>query len=119
MDDVLLVGFGASLGAILRYLISLWQPQWKLTIKGEPFPIATLMINLSGSFLLGLITSLQLARPLSFFLATGVCGGFTTFSTFNKELWTLLQKRDYLTFWIYLLTSYLGGFIMIFLGFNI
>lgn len=113
----LLAGLGAAIGAILRYTISLWQPQWHFYKGKELFPIATLMINLSGSLLLGFISAKQLAQPLQFFFATGVCGGFTTFSTFNKELFTLLRRRDYLSFSAYILLSYLGGFCAVVLGF--
>lgn len=113
----ILTGLGAAIGAVMRYIISFWQPKWHFYHGKEQFPIATLMINLSGSLLLGFLSAKQLAEPLQFFFATGVCGGFTTFSTFNKELFTLLRHHDYLSFGAYILVSYVGGFCAVVLGF--
>ena len=88
----LAVGFGAALGANLRYGVGLWAAaRWP-----GAFPWGTLLINLSGSLLLGLFLTLiaeRFAEPsqLRLFVATGVLGAYTTFSTFSAEAVGLLD----------------------------
>jgi fluoride exporter len=81
----LLVGLAAALGALARYLLDQAVSQR----SKSPFPWGTWVINISGSFILGLITGLALHHGLDAHvvtvLGTGVCGGYTTFSTFNFE----------------------------------
>ena len=86
---------GSGLGGGLRLLLSLLVQQ-KL---GPAFPWGTLAVNLSGSFALGALfavreRTLLLGGDLWLFLATGLCGGFTTMSTFSLETWALLRQRD-------------------------
>ena len=81
----ILVGLAAALGALARYLLDQAVAQkWE-----SSFPWGTWVINVSGSFILGLITGLALHHGLNAHvvtvLGTGVCGGYTTFSTFNVE----------------------------------
>ena len=91
MLGFLFVGIGGALGAMLRYAISL------IPYKQE-FPLLTLIINILGALLIGYITGLALKRDipqnLSLFLKTGLCGGFTTFSTFSLEAYNLLQNGN-------------------------
>ena len=83
------VGLGGFVGSVGRYLLSL------LPVRG-PFPLATLLTNLLGAVLIGLVVGLAgragLEERLLLFLKTGVCGGFTTFSTFSLETWQLAQQ---------------------------
>lgn len=81
----ILVGLAACLGAVARYLVDQAVAQkWE-----SSFPWGTWVINVSGSFILGLVTGLSLHHGLSAHvvsvLGTGICGGYTTFSTFNVE----------------------------------
>ena len=81
----ILVGLAAALGALARYLLDqAVARKWE-----SAFPWGTWVINISGSFILGLITGLALHHGLGAHvvtvLGTGVCGGYTTFSTFNFE----------------------------------
>jgi CrcB protein len=81
----ILVGLAAALGAVARYLVD-----QAVANKWEPaFPWGTWVINVTGSFILGLLTGLALHHGLSVHvvsvLGTGICGGYTTFSTFNFE----------------------------------
>lgn len=85
MWNVILVGTGGFIGTTLRYLIGLIP--YKQSID---FPIKTLCINIIGSFLIGLIAAYTLKnhefnQSLQLFLKVGVCGGFTTFSSFALE----------------------------------
>ena len=83
MPAVLFVGLGGSLGAMARYGVGLALPA-----RGG-FPLATLLVNFLGSFLIGILAGLaernRMNDALSLFLKTGVCGGVTTFSTFSLE----------------------------------
>ena len=105
MLGFLFVGIGGALGAMLRYAISL------IPYKQE-FPLLTLIINILGALLIGYITGLTLKRDipqnLSLFLKTGLCGGFTTFSTFSLEAYNLLQNGNYVCAAFYILLSLLG-----------
>lgn len=86
MSRFLLVCLGGAIGTGARYLVALWAPR----AFGTAFPYATLIVNALGSFLLGAIMHLGLTTTLlsptaRLVLATGVMGGFTTYSTFNYE----------------------------------
>lgn len=93
MGNLLLVGAGGALGAMGRYGLSLlpWQ--------GE-LPLLTLTTNLLGAILIGLIAGLagqgRISPGWTLFWKAGVCGGFTTFSTFSLESLTLLEKGRWL-----------------------
>ncbi len=89
----LLVGIGGMIGSMLRYLFS-------VLIKPQSFPYATLSVNILGSFLIGLIMGFVLkneavSQNWKLFLATGICGGFTTFSAFSLECIQLLDQQRY------------------------
>lgn len=93
---LLWVGAGSALGGMSRYALTL-AVQSRVT---TPFPIATLGINVSGSLILGFImrlalNSTALTQEAQLFLATGFCGGYTTFSTFSFETARLFEIGDY------------------------
>lgn len=90
--NVIVVGLGGFIGAASRYYISTLINK----INTSGFPIATLIINILGSFLIGLLTQLLVGlcpdnKKLQLFLTTGILGGFTTFSTFSLETVNLFQ----------------------------
>lgn len=91
----LIVGTGGFVGSILRYLISLIPINEKYI-----FPIKTLITNVIGAFVIGLIVALALKKPdinpkTTLLIKTGFCGGFTTFSTFALESSDLLGKGQW------------------------
>ncbi len=90
MRSVLLVGLGGALGAVCRYLIG------RIPVHA-PFPILTLLINVTGALLIGAVTGFMLrgnglSEAAVLFWKTGVCGGFTTFSAFSLESLDLLES---------------------------
>ena len=91
--EFLFVALGGALGSMGRYAISL------VPVK-HGFPIPTLVINLLGAVLIGFVAGLAAERKeisphAVVFWKTGVCGGFTTFSTFSLEAFTLLEHRQF------------------------
>lgn len=100
--NFLFVGIGGAVGAMLRYAISL------IPYKGD-FPALTLVTNLLGAFLIGFISGAAEKKCLSdnlvLFLKTGVCGGFTTFSTFSLESYKLFQTNHAVLAVIYMVLS--------------
>ena len=112
MTEMLLIGFGASLGASLRWILTLTWKRW----GRSGWPIATLFINLTGSFLMGWLAKLAMTDSLRLFLTTGLLGGYTTFSTFNTELLVMLDEGKTARWWGYVLISVLGGLGLAWLG---
>ena len=109
MRNCIAVGIGGFVGSVLRYLVSL------LPIKPtNGFPLGTLVINVAGSFAIGLITALSIkSGDISprwiLFMKAGICGGFTTFSTFSLEAGHLLQNGKVWLGCLYIVASVLLG----------
>ena len=106
MRMLLLVCVGGAIGAGLRFLISHWFAARGSTL----FPWATLVINVSGSVLMGVVAGAVTARTslspeLRIFLATGILGGYTTFSAFSLELWQLADRGEPAAAALYLAAS--------------
>lgn len=115
--DYFLVGIGGALGAVIRYTLGLWVKGWNHGL----FPVGTFIINVSGSFLIGMITTLALERSVisprvRLAVTTGFLGGYTTFSTFSFETVQLFIKGNASLAMIYALTSIFLGLIGAWLG---
>lgn len=116
----LFIGVGGIAGSLLRYFISImtfhfWNPA---------FPAATLMINLTGSFLIGWCSSYfheskKVPTYLKSAITTGLIGSYTTFSTFCLETIQLIESGEYLKGIIYVFISLLGGLLFVNLGLKI
>lgn len=96
MIRVVLVALGGALGSVARYGVGALAAQ----VLGPAFPWGTLLVNLTGSFLIALVMHLALtgsaiSLELRIFLTTGIMGGFTTYSSFNYETLALLNQRAY------------------------
>ncbi len=113
--EVLLVMLGGALGSLMRYGVGLQCALW----FGSGFPVGTLIINILGSLLLGVLLFGPFAHQAEarLFLGTGFCGGFTTFSTFSVETLTLIRQENYGLALIYMAGSLAGGLFGAWAGF--
>ncbi|HEX2909740.1 MAG TPA: fluoride efflux transporter CrcB [Chloroflexia bacterium] len=118
MLDLLLVGAGGFVGANARFILS----NFFAKRLGTAFPYGTVVINLTGSFILGLFVTLAARSIMAdqayrWLIATGFCGGYTTFSTWTYETLTMLHERRYPAALVFnLLGSYGLGLLATFLG---
>jgi len=118
MTNLLLVALGGALGASLRYLSGIVMLRW----LGPAFPWGTLVVNVIGSFAMGLLIAWLSKRTggasneLRLFLATGLLGGFTTFSAFSLDFANLWQRGDTLTAFTYVAASVVISLLAIFAG---
>jgi CrcB protein len=113
MLDCLIVGLGGFIGTVMRYLIGLLPSH-----SGSSFPIKTLIINVTGAFVIGLIAAAAakyrtLDPHLVLLIKVGICGGFTTFSTFAYESVGLIQKGEIWTALAYVVLSVGLGFLAV------
>ncbi len=112
-----LICLGGALGTGARYLVGLGMLRW----LGPAFPFGTLTVNVIGSFLLGVIMALGLeagaiSPDLRVVLATGVMGGFTTYSSFNYETVGYFERGAWVLGWMYLLCTLVACFLAGVLG---
>jgi CrcB protein len=117
---VLYVGLGGALGSVSRYALT-YMIQSRLT---SPFPVATLLINITGSLLLGFVVrytadSASLSAETRLLLTTGFCGGYTTFSTFSYETARLYEDGDYRRAALYAALSVALSLAGMFAGFSL
>ncbi|MES2730893.1 MAG: fluoride efflux transporter CrcB [Bacteroidota bacterium] len=112
----LLVGAGGFIGSVLRYLASQLIQNRCLSL----FPLGTFGVNILGCFVIGVIFGCSLKGNMTpewrFFLATGICGGFTTFSTFSNETIGLLRNGQVGYAFLYIAASVIVGLLATFLG---
>lgn len=116
MRQLVLVFLGGGLGSILRFAIGKW-----LNSPDTGIPYGTFLANILGSLFIGFILGWaiknnQLNSGAVLLLATGFCGGFTTFSTFAYENHMLLKTGDLFNFALYTLSSFVLGFAAVFGG---
>lgn len=118
--SLLIVGTGSFIGGAMRFLLSTYMKN----INGQGFPWGTLAVNLLGCFIFGMIFAIfskhnHTDHALCLLLTTGICGGFTTFSTFANESVQMLQNGNISGFVGYVATSIVIGFALIALGYGI
>lgn len=114
---MLIAGCGGFVGTCLRFLTG------KLCahLSHGPFPWGTFVVNVVGSFLIGVLFGLAeergvLSSQMSLLLITGFCGGFTTFSTFADDMFVLLDRNQWGLFMLYLVASVTIGLTMVYVG---
>lgn len=118
MRELVYIFLGGGLGSVLRFLIS--DNTRRLWHVGT-FPMGTFVVNMSGCLLIGALSAyfLKSETPLKYLLITGICGGYTTFSTFSAENFSLFQNGNYSMMILYSLLSLIIGILMVFIGFQI
>ena len=118
LKSLLIVGAGSFIGGTMRYLLSTFMKN----VCGQGFPWGTLSVNLLGCFIFGILFAIfskssSTDNTLYLLLTTGVCGGFTTFSTFANESVQMLQHDNISGFFCYVATSVIAGFVLVALGY--
>ncbi|WP_034057177.1 fluoride efflux transporter CrcB [Lacinutrix jangbogonensis] len=116
MKNILLVFIGGGFGSVLRYLLGKFLNNTETGI-----PYGTFVSNILGSLFIGIILGLalknnSLTQNHTLLLATGFCGGFTTFSSFAYENHIFLKTGDFTSFAFYTIASFVAGFLAVFLG---
>ncbi|HEU5167273.1 MAG TPA: fluoride efflux transporter CrcB [Chitinophagaceae bacterium] len=120
IKNLLIVGLGGGAGSMLRYAVQ----KFFLAQNIATFPTGTLLVNISGCFLIGILWSMVSRsftwnEEMKLLLMTGFCGGFTTFSAFTLEGIGLLKENKTALFFIYLTASVVGGLLATFIGIRI
>lgn len=119
MREIMLVFFGAGIGGVLRFVLG----SLVYSITGRNFPYGTLVINLSGSFIMGFLFVLitqrytNLAPYLIAFMLVGILGGYTTFSSFSIETLRLFQDGKIAYAFTNVLVSTIGGILLAWVGY--
>ena len=116
IKQLFLVFIGGGFGSALRFLVGKW-----LNSSENGIPYGTFAANIIGSLLIGIILGIAaknngLSQSQTLFLATGFCGGFTTFSTFAYENHIFLKSGDFTSFALYTIGSFIIGFLAVFGG---
>jgi CrcB protein len=111
------IAIGGAAGSVIRYFVGVWA-QGR---TGLDLPAGTLLVNISGCLLLGFLMRYALATPaispeLRALLTTGLCGGYTTFSTFSYETIALIQEGDWRRATLYVGLSVFGSILGVMLG---
>jgi len=117
IKSILLVGFGGFIGSAGRFLVGRYFQENVASV----FPWGTFTVNIIGSLLIGLIYGLSekgdfLSPEVRLFLAVGICGGFTTFSTFSNDAFMLMRQQEWFRFALYSSLSFFLGLIAVYAG---
>ena len=117
MKLIFAIGVGSFIGGVFRYLLSLWIQAKAISL----FPFHTLSINIMGCFLIGIVLGVfdkgQISYEWKMFLATGILGGFTTFSAFSSETFVLFREGHAGYALLYILASVLLGLLATYMAY--
>ncbi len=117
VKSLLIAGLGGFIGTVFRFLISRYIQVEYISV----FPWSTFIVNILGSLMIGVIFGLSekgdfLSPEWRIFLTIGICGGFTTFSTFSNDAFILMQNKEWLRFTMYATFSFFLGLSAVFFG---
>jgi CrcB protein len=120
MRTIFFIALGGAIGAVGRYLVQVSVDKY-VTIS---FPLGTMLVNLTGCFLIGLLYGFSLkyewmTLEWRLFLITGICGGYTTFSSFSYESISLIREGSYGYFFLYVAGSVTLGLLATLAGMQI
>ena len=115
--SIIIVGLGGFIGTVARYLTSRYFPENIASV----FPWSTFTINILGSLLIGIFYGISekgdfMSPDVRLFLTVGICGGFTTFSTFSNDAFLLLRQDEWLRFAFYTSMSFFLGLLAVYFG---
>ena len=117
MKVIFIIGTGSFIGGVFRYLLSLWI-QAKTTSQ---FPLPTLIVNIIGCFFVGIVIGIfdkgQISNEWKLFFATGILGGFTTFSAFSNETIMLFREGQVSYALLYILASIILGLLATYMAY--
>lgn len=118
LKQVFLVGFGGFIGSVARFFVSRLNLRYDIL----SIPVGTLTVNVVGSFIIGFLTGISVKSNLlstewRLFLMVGICGGFTTFSSFSNENLMLMHNGQYAAVLLYTCLSVILGFAAVYLGY--
>ncbi len=117
LRTILLVGTGGFIGSVMRYLVQVFVER----SLSSTFPMGTLIANVAGSFIIGIVFALAekgnlMSAEWRIFLAVGVCGGFTTFSSFAYNNFTMIKEQSFLQLLLNIGGSLFLGILAVYLG---
>jgi CrcB protein len=117
VERILLVALGGAMGSVMRYVTSTLAGVW----FGAEFPYGTLIVNLSGAFVIGLVQevgreAMLIPDSARIFLSTGMMGGLTTYSTFSYETVRLMEGGEWHLAWINIIITTVICLCLCFLG---
>ena len=117
IKNTLFIGCGSFLGGAARYLVSI-----AMKTVGKGFPWGTLVVNLVGCLFIGLLWGFfsknsNESSSWALFMTVGICGGFTTFSTFSKEALMMLQAGNFISLLAYVTISVIAGIALVAAGY--
>ena len=121
MESIFIVGIGGFIGSIMRYLVTIWS---QVFFKELSFPLGTLIVNISGCLLLGLLNGWAenyqfFTSQIRLFMFVGILGSFTTFSTFSYETIKMMQNGDSFQALLNIAIQVIVGLFAAFIGFQI
>ena len=117
LKSILIVGCGGFIGTVARFLIS----RYLQLNSSSVFPWSTFIINITGCLLIGIFYGISeksdvLSPEIRLFLTVGICGGFTTFSTFSNDAFLLIREQEWFRFALYASLSLFIGLMAVYLG---
>jgi len=117
LKSILIVGCGGFIGTVARFLIS----RYLQFNSSSVFPWSTFIINITGCLLIGIFYGISeksdlLSPEIRLFLTVGICGGFTTFSTFSNDAFLLVREEEWIRFALYTSLSLFIGLMAVYLG---
>lgn len=120
IKNILLIGSGGFIGSVARYYVS----RLNLSESFFSLPTGTLLVNVAGSLVIGILMAVSerseiLTHEARLFLMVGICGGFTTFSTFAMENLSMMHSGQFLQILLYTSVSVILGFAAVWAGYHI
>ncbi|MDO8929700.1 MAG: fluoride efflux transporter CrcB [Bacteroidota bacterium] len=117
VKSIMIVGLGGFIGTVARFLISRY---FQVNVASV-FPWSTFVVNIVGCLLIGIIYGISekgdfLSPEIRLFLTVGICGGFTTFSTFSNDAYMLIRQDEWFRFALYASLSFFLGLMAVYAG---